>query len=74
VAKVQNEMAQGIAVEKEIYSIGKIVYGSEKWDKELAPDWQRNFDINSGFGLTKDEWDIFKKATSILGIDWGAVK
>jgi serine/threonine protein kinase len=74
VAKVQNEMAQGIAVEKEIYSIGKIVYGSEKWDKELAPDWQGNFDINSGFGLTKDEWDIFKKATSILGIDWGAVK
>ena len=69
VAKVQNEMAEGIAVEKEIYSIGKIVYGSEKWDKELAPNWQGKFDLNSGFGLTKDEWDIFLKAQSTLGID-----
>ena len=72
VAKVQNEMAEGIAVEKEIYSIGKIIYGSEKWDKELAPDWQGKFNINSGFGLTKDEWDIFMEAQSSLGIDWGA--
>ena len=69
VAKVQNEMAEGIAVEKEIYNIGKIVYGSEKWDKELAPNWQGKFNINSGFGLTKGEWDIFMKAQSTLGID-----
>ncbi len=69
VAKTQNEMAEGIAIEKEIYSIGQIIYGSEKWDKELAPNWQGKFNINSGFGLTKDEWDIFMKAQSALGID-----
>ncbi|MBR4616486.1 MAG: hypothetical protein IKO55_12830, partial [Kiritimatiellae bacterium] len=71
VAKAQNEMAEGTAIEKKIYSIGKIIYGSEKWDKELAPDWQGKFDVNSGFGLTKDEWDIFMKVQSTLGIDWG---
>ena len=71
VAKAQNEMAEGTAIENKIYSIGKIIYGSEKWDKELAPDWQGKFDVNSGFGLTKDEWDIFMKVQSTLGIDWG---
>lgn len=69
VAKAQNEVAEGTAIEKEIYSIGKIIYGSEKWDKELAPRWLGKFDINSGFGLTKDERDIFTEATSKLGND-----
>lgn len=72
VAKAKNEMAERIAVEQEIHSIGKIVYGSEKWDNELAPNWRWKFDINSGFGLTQDEWAIFMKAQSAAGIDLGA--
>ena len=72
VAKAKNEMTERIAVEQEIHSIGKIVCGSEKWDNELAPNWRGKFDINSGFGLTQDEWAIFMKARSAAGIDLGA--
>ncbi len=58
-------LSEGMALEQEIYRIGRMVYGDEKWDKECVPGWTGQFDINSGFGLTQNEISILLDAQRV---------